>query len=106
MSEILEEWVKEDATSFHRWLLFHYVLHTKMGEKDSYLKLCMGAVTDMNDARQLPNYIATFILYEMPANKKAEYTQERRMLIKENADFFRTFITDQEQQWLLNVLKK
>ena len=106
VSEILEEWVKEDATSFHRWLLFHYVLHTKMGEKDSYLKLCMGAVTDMNDARQLPNYIATLILYEMPANKKAEYTQERRMLIKENADFFRTFITDQEQQWLLERTKE
>ena len=106
VSEILEEWVKEDATSFHRWLLFHYVLHTKMGEKDSYLKLCIGAVTDMNDARQLPNYIATFILYEMPANKKAEYTQERRMLIKENADFFRTFITDQEQQWLLERTKE
>ena len=106
VSEILEEWVKEDATSFHRWLLFHYVLHTKMGENDSYLKLCMGAVTDMNDARQLPNYIATLILYEMPANKKAEYTQERRMLIKENADFFRTFITDQEQQWLLERTKE
>ena len=106
VSEILEEWVKEDATSFHRWLLFHYVLHTKMGEKDSYLKLCMEAVTDMNDARQLPNYIATLILYEMPANKKAEYTQERRMLIKENADFFRTFITDQEQQWLLERTKE
>ena len=106
VSEILEEWVKENATSFHRWLLFHYVLHTKMGEKDSYLKLCMGAVTDMNDARQLPNYIATLILYEMPANKKAEYTQERRMLIKENADFFRTFITDQEQQWLLERTKE
>lgn len=106
VSEILEEWVKEDATSFHRWLLFHYVLHTKMREKDSYLKLCMGAVTDMNDARQLPNYIATLILYEMPANKKAEYTQERRMLIKENADFFRTFITDQEQQWLLERTKE
>ena len=106
VSEILEEWVKEDATSFHRWLLFHYVLHTKMGEKDSYLKLCMEAVTDMNDARQLPNYIATLILYEMPANKKVEYTQERRMLIKENADFFRTFITDQEQQWLLERTKE
>ena len=106
VSEILEEWVKEDATSFHRWLLFHYVLHTKMGENDSYLKLCMGAVTDMNDARQLPNYIATLILYEMPANKKAEYTQERRMLIKENADFFRIFITDQEQQWLLERTKE
>lgn len=106
VSEILEEWVKEDATSFHRWLLFHYVLHTKMGENDSYLKLCMEAVTDMNDARQLPNYIATLILYEMSANKKVEYTQERRMLIKENADFFRTFITDQEQQWLLERTKE
>ena len=105
-SEILEEWVKEDTTSFHRWLLFHYVLHTKMGENDSYLKLCMEAVTDMNDARQLPNYIATLILYEMPANKKAEYTQERRMLIKENADFFRTFVTDQEQRWLLERTKE
>lgn len=106
VSDILEEWVKEDATSFHRWLLYHYVLHTKMGENDSYLKLCMGAVTDMNDARQLPDYIATLILYEMPANKKVEYTQERRMLIKENADFFRTFITDQEQQWLLERTKE
>lgn len=106
VSEILEEWVKEDATSFHRWLLYHYVLHTKMGEFDSYLKLCMEAVTDLNDARQLPNYVATLILYEMPSNKKTEYAQERRKLIKENADFFRAFVTNQEQQWLLERTKE
>lgn len=106
VSEILEEWVKEDTTSFHRWLLFHYVLHAKMGESDSYLKLCMEAVTDLNDARQLPNYVATRILYDMPANKKAEYAQERRKLIKENADFFRAFVTEQEQQWLLERTKE
>lgn len=105
-SEILEEWVKEEISPFHRWLLYHYVLHTKMGEYDSYLKICMEAVTDMNDARQLPNYIATLILYEMPANKKTEYAQERRKLIKENADFFRTYITEQEQQWLLERTKE
>lgn len=97
---------KEDATSFHRWLLFHYVLHTKMGENDSYLKLCMEAVTDMNDARQLPNYIATLILYEMPANKKVEYTQERRMLIKENADFSEHLLPIKSSSGFWNVLKK
>mgnify|MGYP002516838253 FL=1 len=106
VSEILEEWVKEDTTSFHRWLLYHYVQHTKIGECDSYLKLCMEAVTDLNDARQLPNYVATLILYEMPANKKAEYAQERRKLIKENADFYRAFVTEQEQQWLLERTKE
>ena len=43
--EILEEWVKEDTTSFHRWLLYHYILHTKMRESDSYLKFCMEAAS-------------------------------------------------------------
>lgn len=105
-SEILEEWVKDSATSFQRWLLYHYVLHTKTEGYSSYLKYCMEAVTDMNDARQLPNYIATLILYEMSANKKTEFAQERRKLIKENADFFRTYITDQEQQWLLERAKE
>ena len=105
-SEILEEWIKEDASPFHRWLLYHYVLHTNIEECSSYLKCCMEAVTDINDARQLPNYVATLILYEMPTNKKSEYAQERRKLIKENADFFKSFITDQEQQWLLERTKE
>lgn len=106
VSEILEEWVKDDTTTFHRWLLYHYVLHTKIGECDSYLKVCMQTVTDMNDARQLPYYIATLILYNMPASKRTEYAQERRKLIRENADFFRAFVTDQEQQWLLQRTKE
>ena len=105
-SDVLEEWVKDGTTPFHRWLLYHYVLHTKMGEYDSYLKVCMQTVTDMHDTRQLPCYIATLILYDMPANKRTEYAQERRKLIKENADFFRAFITEQEQQWILERTKE
>ncbi len=105
-SEVLEEWVKDDTIPFMRWLLRNYVLYTKIGENESYLKMCMETISDMNDARQLPNYVATLILYDMPANKKTIYANERRNLIRENANFFRTFVTDQEQQWLLERTKE
>lgn len=105
-SETLEEWAKEETTPFHRWLLYHYALHAKTGESNPYLKLCMEAVTDMNDARQLPYYIAARILYGAPANKRTEYARERNKLIKDNADFFRAFITEQEQQWLQERTKE
>lgn len=100
-SEILEEWIKEDASPFHRWLLYHYVLHTNIEECSSYLKCCMEAVTDINDARQLPNYVATLILYEMPTNKNRNMHKKganslkrmpifsnRSLLIKNNSGFW------------------
>ena len=105
-SDILEEWVKEDSSSFKRWLLRSYVLYTKFGEVDTYLKYCMEAVTDLDDSRQLPSNVMTLILYDSPSNKKSVYAQERRELIRENADFFKSFVTEQEQQWLLDRTKE
>lgn len=105
-SEVLEEWVKEDASEFKRWLLYNYVLHSKVGETNAYLKMCVENVSNFNDARELPNYIATLILYELPKGKRTEYAKERRKLIRENADFFRSYISEQEQNWLLERTKE
>lgn len=105
-SDILEEWVKDDTTPFHRWLLYHYLLHAKKEENDTYLKMCMETITDLNSPSQLITYIATLILYDMPANRKEAYAQERRQLIQENAEFFKNYITQEEQQHLKERTKE
>lgn len=105
-SEVLEEWVRDDASAFKRWLLYNYVLHSKIGEANAYLKICLENISNLNDARELPNYIATLILYELPIGKRTEYAKERCKLIRENADFFRSYISEQEQNWLLERTKE
>lgn len=105
-SEVLEEWVKEDTNDFKRWLLYNYVLHSKIGESNAYLKMCVENISNLNDARELPNYIATLILYELPINKRIVFAKERCKLIQENADFFRSYISEQEQNWLLERTKE
>lgn len=106
ITSVFKEWVKEDTSSFKRWLLRNYILHTKIGEADTYLRACMEFVTDFNDTRQLPHMVLTLILYDLPTIKWIDCAKERRILIKSNAEFFKSFITEQDQQWLLDRTKE
>lgn len=68
--------------------------------------MCVENISNLNDARQLPNFIATLILYDLSIGNRTEYAKERCELIRENADFFRSFVTQEEQQWLLERTKE
>jgi hypothetical protein len=106
-SDVIGEWLNSNNTAFRRWLLKQYVLHTSFKENYPYVALCMEGVSDLNDENQLPNYIATRILYEMPTSKNREsYAEERRNIIVNNRAIFLNAITQNEQEWLLERTKE
>ena len=106
-SDVIAEWLKSNNSEFKRWLLKQYVLYTSFKEEYPYVALCMEGVSDLNDANQLPNYIATRILYEMPTSKNREsFAEERRNIIVNNRAIFLNTITRNEQEWLFERTKE
>ena len=106
-SDVIGEWHNSNNTAFRRWLLKQYVLHTSFKNEYPYLTLCMEGVSDLNDENQLPNYIATRILYEMPTSKNWElFAEERRNIIVNNRAIFLNAVTRNEQEWLLERTKE
>lgn len=101
-TDIIVEWLNPKNTAFQRWLLKQYVLFTSFKDEYPYVALCMEGVSDLNDENQLPNYIATRILYEIPTSKSREsFAEERRNIIVDNRAIFLNAITQNEQKWLL-----
>jgi len=105
-SDVISEWLNTDNTTFKRWMLKNYVLHTSFKEEYPYLVLCMKGVSDMNDEHQLSSFIATRILYELPASKREAYAEERRKIIVDNRSVFQNAVTQQDQEWLLTRIKE
>lgn len=106
-SDIIGEWLNTNKTSFHRWLLKQYVLHTSFKEEYPYIALCMEDISDLGDESQLPSYIATRIFYENSDSKnRASFAQERRYIIVNNRTTFLNAITQNEQEWLLERTKE
>ena len=67
----------------------------------------MEGISDLSDENQLPNYIATRILYEMPTSKNREsFAEERRNIIVNNRAIFLNAITQNDQDWLLERTKE
>lgn len=106
-SDVIGEWLNSNNTAFKRWLLKQYVLHTSFKDEYPYVALCMGGVSDLSDENQLPNYITTRILYEMPNSQNRElFAEERRNIIVNNRAIFLNVITQKEQEWLLERTKE
>ena len=106
-SDVIGEWLNSNNTAFRRWLLKQYVLYTSFKDEYPYVALCMEGVSDLNDENQLPNYIATRILYEMPTSKNRElFAEERRSIIETNRSVFLNAITQNEQKWLFERIKE
>ena len=106
-SDVIGEWLNSNTTAFRRWLLKQYVLHTSFKEEYPYVALCMEGISDLSDENQLPNYIATRILYEMPTSKNREsFAEERRNIIVNNRAIFLNAITQNDQDWLLERTKE
>ena len=105
--DVIGEWLNTRNTAFKRWLLKQYVLYTSFKDEYPYVALCMKDVSDMNNENQLPNYIATRILYEIPTSKNREsFAEERRNIIVSNRAIFLNAITQGEQGWLLERTKE
>ena len=106
-SDVIGEWLNSNTTAFRRWLLKQCVLHTSFKEEYPYVALCMEGISDLSDENQLPNYIATRILYEMPTSKNREsFAEERRNIIVNNRAIFLNAITQNDQDWLLERTKE
>lgn len=106
-SDVIGEWLSSNNTAFRRWLLKQYVLHTSFKDEYPYVALCMEGVSDLSDENQLPNYIATRILYEMPNSKNREsFAEERRNIIVNNQTVFLAAITKKDQEWLFERTKE
>lgn len=106
-SDVIGEWLNSNNTAFKRWLLKQYVLHTSFKDDYPYVSLCMEGVSDLNNENQLPNYIATRILYEDPTSKNREpFAEERRNIIVNNRGVFLNTITQNEQEWLFERTKE
>lgn len=105
-SDVIVEWLNTNNTPFKRWILKNYVLHTAFKAEYPYMALCMEGISDLNDKHQLPTFIATRILYELPTGKKELYSKERRLIITGNSTVFRNAITQNDQDWLLTRTKE
>ena len=106
-ADIIGEWLNSNNTVFKRWLLKQYVLHTSFKDEYPYVALCMEGISNLNDENQLPNYIATRILYENPNSKNREsFAEERRNIIINNRTVFLNAITQNEQEWLFERTKE
>ena len=105
-NDILIEWCKVENTSFERWLLSNYALNSSVSTKYPYFALCVESSTDLSDSNQLINMISTRVLYDIPANKRDEYSQERLNLISENKALFEKQLTTETQEWLYERTKE
>ena len=105
-SDVISEWLDTANTPFKRWMLKNYVLYTSFKQEYPYLALCMENVSDLNDEHQLPSFIATRILYELPAGKREEFAEERRKIIVDNKAMFCFAVSQDDQEWLLTRTKE
>lgn len=105
-SDVISEWQNDNNAPFKRWMLKNYVLHTSFNKEYPYLTLCMESVSDMSDKHQLPSFIATRLLYELPAGKRETYAEERRKIIVDNRAVFCYAVSQHDQNWLLTRTKE
>lgn len=105
-SDVIAEWLDDGNTAFKRWMLKNYVQHTSFKDEYPYLALCMENVSDLNDEHQLPSFIATRILYELPVGKRETLVGERRKIIVDNRTVFCHAVSQDEQDWLLTRTKE
>ena len=104
--DIIQEWSDVENRAFDRWLLMNYILHTEFGEEYPYIRLCVDAIMDLTDANELIKMIATRIVYNVPANLREQYAEERRRVIVNNHMIFENVLVRSEQDWLFERTKE
>ncbi len=105
-ADVIAEWTDTNATTYDRWLLRNYVLHTSFAEIYPYIKICIDSA-NLSDAEQLTSMIATRILYkDILANKFSEFATERRNIIVENRYLFEQITTEGDQNWLFDRIRE
>ncbi|MBQ7238834.1 MAG: BREX-4 system phosphatase PglZ [Bacteroidales bacterium] len=105
-ADVIAEWTDTNATTYDRWLLRNYVLHTSFAEIYPYIKICIDSA-NLSDAEQLTSMIATRILYkDILANKFSEFATERRNVIVENRYLFEQNMTEGDQNWLFDRIRE
>lgn len=104
--DIIQEWSDVENRAFDRWLLMNYILHTEFGEEYPYIRLCVDTIMDLTDANELIKMIATRLVYNVPANLREQYAEERRRVIVYNHMIFENVLVRSEQDWLFERTKE
>lgn len=106
-SDVISEWTDATASPYERWLLKNYVQHTGFADQYPYICTCIDTVTSLSNENQLTNMIATRILYDgIPTNKRSEYADERREIIRNNYHCFEQAVTGDDRKWLFERIKE
>ena len=106
-TDLIVEWTKDNATSFERWLLRNYVMHSDFSKLHPYISICMDSMSDLTNEQLFVNTITTRILYnDIPANRFTEYAIERRSIITKQRDLFEKTVSIDEQNWLFERIKE
>lgn len=106
-SDVIMEWGESSNNDFCRWLLKNFVQHTSFSKHYPYLNLCIDSTTNLSDESELTRMIATRIMYEgIPENKKQDYAEERRKIMRDNHSVFEVSLSQDDQQWLFDRIKE
>ncbi len=106
-SDIISEWAEPTTSTYERWLLKNYVLHTSFAEQYPYIRMCFETMSSLSDEDLLTNMIATRVLYnDIPVDRFPEYAAERREIIVDNQFVFERKVTNEEQNWLFDRIRE
>ena len=106
-SDIISECCESTTSTYKRWLLRNYVLHTHFSEVYPYISTCFESMSSLSDESLLTNMIATRILYnDIPVNRFKEYATERSSIIVDNHFVFEQKVTNEEQNWLFERIRE
>ena len=105
-SDVINEWLDEKNTAFHRWLLQKYVLHTSFAAENPYVTLCVKDTKNLLGNYDLLNMVTTRILYpDIAYQSRLDYAVERRNVIVSNRRLFEDKLTESDRNSLCDNIK-
>lgn len=104
VAKILQIWADEKNTDLDRWLLKNYLLHTDTLKGKPYFEDCLKSTKDYVIPAVLFVDLAQRIFYAGSESEREKYSEERRNLMREERDIFRTMVPKSEQDWIMEQL--
>lgn len=101
---ILDIWVDEQRTSFDRWILKNYLIHTNCLEGNSYFLLCLEETTDYCNPAVFLVKLAERIFYSTTPAEREKFIDERFQILHLNIKFFREVVPKNNQDWIRDQL--
>lgn len=101
---ILDLWVDERRTSFDRWLLKNYLIHTNSLENNPYFRLCLEETIEFAYPAVLLVTLAERIFYLSNPAEIERHIEERYQLFNQKNKLFRETVPKNNQDWIRDQL--